>query len=159
MGITVIAVGKLKEAYWEAAAAEYAKRIGAYIRLNMIAVPDEKYRGTLSPADEALVKLREGGRMLSQVDSKDFVIALDMNGTRLTSEALASLLQASLARGVPGITFLIGGSLGLSPEALARADFRLSFSSLTFPNQLMRPLLLEQIYRAFKIMRGEPYHR
>lgn len=160
MDITIIAVGKLKEKYWEAAVAEYSRRIGAYARLNMLEALEEKPRGHAEgPAAEAIIMQREGERILSRIDSEDFVVALDRAGHRLSSEELADFLRQNMTRGVSGFTFLIGGSLGLSPETLRRANFHLSFSSFTFPHQLMRVILLEQLYRVFKIMRGEPYHK
>jgi len=157
--ITVAAVGKLKEKYWRQAAAEYIKRLAPYCRLEVCEVPDEGFAPGLGPAEEEKVKAREWLRLARCLRPGSYLVALDARGEQVSSEELASRLERMALAGQSDVTFLIGGTLGLPGEALRRADWRLSFSRLTFPHQLMRVILLEQIYRAFKIVRGEPYHR
>lgn len=159
MRATIICVGKLKEKYWRDAVAEYAKRLGRYLKLEIIELADEKAPETMSPAQEAEVKRREGERILKALKDDAFAIALAVEGSPLSSEELAAFLEKKAVEGVSHIAFLIGGSLGLSPEVMRRADFALSFSRMTFPHQMMRVILLEQVYRAERIRRGEPYHK
>ena len=159
MQIQVVCVGKLKEKYWLGAVEEYAKRLGAYARLDIREVADEKAPETLSPAEEGQVRVREGERILAALKPEAHVIALAIDGEMWTSEQFAAHLEKQAVYGGGQVAFVIGGSLGLSPAVLSRADKRLSFGRMTYPHQLMRVILLEQIYRAFKIMRGEPYHK
>lgn len=159
MRVTVICVGKLKERYWREAIAEYAKRLGRYLKLEIIELADEKAPETMSQAQEEDVKRREGERILKALKEDVFAIALAVEGEMLSSEALAGFLEKKATGGTSHIAFLIGGSLGLSPEVMQRADFSLSFSRMTFPHQMMRVILLEQIYRAERIRRNEPYHK
>ncbi|KIL36324.1 50S rRNA methyltransferase [Cohnella kolymensis] len=159
MQIQIIAVGKLKEKYWNDAIAEYSKRLGPYARLDIRELPDEKTPDSMSPAEEEQVKAREGERILAALKPDAHVVALAIDGETWTSEQLAAHLDRQAVYGGGSIAFIIGGSLGLSPAVLSRADKRLSFGRMTYPHQLMRVLLLEQIYRAFKINRGEPYHK
>jgi len=159
MKITVIGVGRLKEKYWQAAAEEYSKRLGKYVKLDIIEVPDEKAPETLSRAEEEIVKKNEGERILKSVKDVAYVIALAIEGKMLSSEELSEFLNERMVRGTGHIVFIIGGSLGLSDEVLKRADYKLSFSKMTFPHQMMRVILLEQFYRAVKIMKNEPYHK
>lgn len=159
MQIQVVAVGKLKEKYWLDAIAEYSKRLGSYARLDIRELPDEKTPDSMSPAEEEQVKAREGERILAALKADAHVVALAIDGETWTSEQLAAQLERQAVYGGGSVAFVIGGSLGLSPAVLARADKRLSFGRMTYPHQLMRVLLLEQIYRAFKINRGEPYHK
>lgn len=159
MKVTVIGVGRLKEKYWQAAIDEYSKRLSKYVKLDIIEVPDEKAPETLSPAEEAIVKKNEGERILKNIKDGAFVIALAINGKMLSSEELSDFISERMVRGVGHIVFVIGGSLGLSDEVLNRADYKLSFSKMTFPHQMMRVVLLEQFYRAVKIMKNEPYHK
>lgn len=159
MRVTVICVGRLKEKYWQEAVAEYAKRLGRYFKLDIIEVPDEKAPETMSQAQEEGVKRREGERILKALKEDAFAIALALEGEPLSSEELAAFLEKKAVGGASHIAFLIGGSLGLSPEVMRRADFALSFSRMTFPHQMMRAILLEQIYRAERIRRNEPYHK
>ena len=157
--IRIIAVGKLKERYLTEAAAEYAKRLGAYTKLETIQIPDEKCPEGAPEALREQVKNKEGSRILDNITDKEYVITLEIKGKKLTSEGFAQHLQMLQNSGKPDIVFVIGGSLGLSAEVSARADYKLSFSDMTFPHQLMRVILMEQIYRSFKIIRNEPYHK
>lgn len=158
MKISVICVGKIKEKYFIDAINEYAKRLSKYINLNIIEVNDEKCPESLSEAEEENVKIAEGSRILNKI--KDgYVVALAIDGKQMKSEELSAFISDKMVRGVSHIYFIIGGSLGLSNEVLNTADFKLSFSKMTFPHQLMRVVLLEQIYRAERIMKNEPYHK
>lgn len=159
MKVTVIGVGRLKEKYWQAAIEEYSKRLSKYVKLDIIEVADEKAPETLSAAEEEIVKRNEGARILKNIKDGDYVIALAINGKMLGSEELSEFLNERMVRGAGHIVFVIGGSLGLSKEVLDRADYKLSFSKMTFPHQMMRVILLEQFYRAVKIMKNEPYHK
>ena len=158
MKIAVIGVGKLKEKYFVMAVEEYGKRLSRYCRLELMETADEKTPDGASPAEEERIKRLEGERILKAVREEDYVIALAIQGEALSSEELAQKLQDLSIRG-RRIVFIIGGSLGLHDSVLARADMRLSFSKMTFPHQLMRVVLLEQIYRSFRIIKGEPYHK
>jgi 23S rRNA (pseudouridine1915-N3)-methyltransferase len=159
MKITILCVGKLKEEYFRAAAAEYIKRLSGHCTVCVTEIPDEKIPDRASCADEERIKQRETAGLLGKVSRRDFVIVLDLSGKQLDSPGLSGLLSRQAASGHSGFTFVIGGSLGLAPSMLERADFILSASKMTFPHQLMRIILLEQIYRAFKIARGEIYHK
>ncbi len=159
MKITLITVGKLKEKYWQDAIAEYSKRLSRYCKLEMVQVQDEKTPDGASPALEQQIKEREGERILEKLRPDTFVIALAIKGHMLDSEELAEKIEKLGVRGVSQIAFVIGGSLGLSDAVLSRADYQLSFSRMTFPHQLMRVVLLEQIYRSFRIINKEPYHK
>ncbi len=157
--ITILAVGRLKEKYLAQGQAEYLKRLSSYARVNVIEVNDESFAESLSPAALEKVKEKEGERLLGRLRPGAFLVALDLKGKMRTSAEMASLLSQLSLEGKGDITFAIGGTLGLSKKVIERADSRLSFSKMTFPHQLMRIILLEQIYRWFKIARGEPYHR
>ncbi len=159
LNIRILCVGHLKEAFWKDAVKEYEKRLSRYARVEVMEVPDEKAPEALSPAQAAQVKAREGERLLKLVREKDHLIALDVKGARMDSETFANHLRSLALAGRSGVCLLIGGSLGLSEEVLNRADLRLSFSDMTFSHQLMRPILMEQLYRAFKIISGETYHK
>jgi 23S rRNA (pseudouridine1915-N3)-methyltransferase len=159
MKITLVSVGKIKEKYFRAAIAEYVKRLGRYCKLEEIVVNDEKAPESLSESEMVQVKDAEGERILSKIKDDQFVIALAIEGKQLTSEDLASKLGDLALRGKSDVVFLIGGSLGLSEAVMRRSDLALSFSKMTFPHQLMKVVLLEQIYRAFRIQRNEPYHK
>ena len=158
MTITVLAVGKLKDRFFEEGCAEYMKRLGRYCALTVREVPDEKAPDALSPAQEEQVKEREGKRLLSLLDPKDHVIALTVTGKAYTSEALAARIGALRDQG-RNVSFLIGGSLGLSREVVSQAEEELSLSKLTLPHRLARLVLLEQLYRSFKILNHETYHK
>ncbi|AJD92967.1 50S rRNA methyltransferase [Jeotgalibacillus malaysiensis] len=159
MKIQIITVGKLKEKYLKQGIAEYTKRLGAYCNIEEIEVPDEKAPENLSEADMQIVKQKEGERILSKIGPDTHVITLEINGKQLTSEQLAKEIDKLATYGKSKIAFVIGGSLGLSDEVLKRSDFGLSFSKMTFPHQLMKLVLVEQVYRSFRINRGEPYHK
>ncbi|WP_256759573.1 23S rRNA (pseudouridine(1915)-N(3))-methyltransferase RlmH [Cohnella sp. WQ 127256] len=159
MQVQIVCVGKLKEKYWVGAIDEYSKRLGAYARLDIRELPDEKTPDSMSPAEEEQVKSREGERILAALKPDSHVVALAIDGETWTSEQLAAVMDKQAVYGGGSISFVIGGSLGLSSAVLARADKKLSFGRMTYPHQLMRVLLLEQVYRAFKINRGEPYHK
>lgn len=155
----MIAVGKIKEKFYTDAIAEYSKRLSRYCRLEVIQVADEKTPDGASEAQERQIKEKEGSRILAQIKNGAYVIALAVQGTMLSSEQLASKLNKLGVDGQSQIVLIIGGSLGLSDEVLKRADYHLSFSPMTFPHQLMRVILLEQIYRSYRIISGEPYHK
>ena len=159
MKITVSAVGKIKEKFFAEAIKEYSKRLSRYVTHNITEVEDEKTPDHASPALEAQIKQREGERLLKTLKDDAYVIALAIDGTSLDSPALARTIEKLGVQGHAHLAFLIGGSLGLAPEVLERADLKLSFSRLTFPHQLMRVILLEQIYRSFRIIKNEPYHK
>lgn len=159
MKITIIAVGKLKESYLKEAVSEYAKRLNRYAKLDIIEVPDEPAGEKISPAEEIAVLAKEGERILKYIKEGAYCIATAISGTPLTSEGLADKIAKLSVTGHSHIYFVIGGSLGLCGNVLKRADFRLSFSQMTFPHQLMRVMLVEQLYRAFRINSNEPYHK
>lgn len=159
MNVTILAVGKLKEKYWQDAIAEYSKRMKSYCNLQIIELKESPLRANPSAADEQAVKDAEGADILNKIKSSDYVITLEIKGKGLTSEQLAEKIETLGINGKSSIVFVIGGSLGLSAEVSKRADFKLSFSAMTFPHQMMRVILLEQIYRSFKINRNEAYHK
>lgn len=159
MNIKLVTVGKLKETYLKQGIEEYVKRLGAYAKVDIAEVPDEKAPENLSEAEMVAVKEKEGGRILGKISPDAYVITLEVDGKMLTSEELAKKLDDLGTYGKSKIVFVIGGSLGLSDQVKKRSDFALSFSKMTFPHQLMRLVLLEQVYRAWKIVRGEPYHK
>ncbi|MCA0756328.1 23S rRNA (pseudouridine(1915)-N(3))-methyltransferase RlmH [Paenibacillus sp. N4] len=159
MHIQIAAVGKLKEKYLVMGIAEYAKRLGPYVKLTLTEVPDEKAPETMSPAEEAQVREREGERLLAQLKPDAHVVALALEGELWSSEDLADQLDKLATYGRSHVAFVIGGSTGLAPAVLKRAQQKLSFGRMTLPHQLMRLVLVEQIYRAVKINRGEPYHK
>ena len=159
MKITIIAVGKIKEKFYTQAVAEYSKRLSRYCKLQIIEVADEKTPDAISDHETALIKDKEGERILKALDESSYVCALAIDGKAYDSPGLAGEIERLGISGISHITFIIGGSLGLSDEILRRADRKLSFSALTFPHQLMRVILLEQIYRSFRIIHHEPYHK
>ncbi len=159
MKITVIAVGKIKEKYLKDALAEYSKRLSRYCKLEIIEVADEKTPDQASEAAEDLIRAKEGERILKHIRDDMFVITLEIGGKMLTSEEFADKIETLGVQGKSSIAFVIGGSIGLGKEVLKRSDFALSFSKMTFPHQLMRVVLLEQVYRGYRIMNGEPYHK
>ena len=159
MRITIAAVGKLKEPYLRAASAEYTKRLAPYCTLQIQEVSDEGYAEGLSPVAEEKIKLVEWQKTSRLLKKGTFIIVLDLSGEQVSSRELAARIDQLALSGHSSLTFLIGGSLGLPQAAFKCADWCLSFSRLTFPHQLMRIILLEQIYRSFKISRGEPYHK
>ena len=159
MNITIISVGKIKEKFMRDAAAEYTKRLNKYCRLSFWVVSDKKAPENLSLKEEIQIKNSEGEDILKKLKDTQYVLALDILGKQLTSEELSQKIDSLALSGKSDIVFIIGGSLGLSEDVLARADFKLSFSKMTFPHQLMKVILLEQIYRSFRISKGEPYHK
>ncbi len=159
MKITVITVGKIKEKYFTDAIDEYSKRLGAYCKLEIIQVADEKTPDGASEALEMQIKDKEGERILANIKQGSFVVALAIEGTMLSSEELAAKIEKWGVSGISQIVFIIGGSLGLSKAVLDRADYKLSFSRMTFPHQMMRMVLLEQIYRSYRIINHAPYHK
>ena len=159
MNISVVSVGKIKEKYMMAGIAEYSKRLSKYCKLKLIEVPDEKAPENLSEKDMMIVKKKEGERILAKIKENTYVITLEIEGKQMTSEGFAKKIDDLMIEGISDITFVIGGSLGLSDEVMARSDFKLSFSKMTFPHQLMKMVLLEQVYRGWRIIRGEPYHK
>ncbi len=159
MDINIICIGKLKERYWEDAVKEYSKRLTPYCALKITELKEFRLRQNAGASEEEEVKYNEGQDILSHIGQKDYVITLEIKGKKMSSEQLAGKLSELGLSGKSTIDFVIGGSLGLSGEVSARSDFRLSFSDMTFPHQLMRVILLEQIYRCFKIQRNEPYHK
>lgn len=159
MKIKLIVVGKLKEKYLVSGIKEYQKRISGYTNIEVIEVADERIPDKASLAQEVMVKIKEGRKILDKIKQDDYVILLDVGGKELDSIAFSKHLEQCMINGKSTIDFVIGGSLGHGEEILQRADFRLSFSPMTFPHQLMRLILIEQIYRAFKIMKNETYHK
>lgn len=159
MKITVVCVGKIKEKYLTMAIEEYSKRLSRYCKLEIIELPDEKTPDNASPAEELQIKKKEGERILKNIKDSGFVIALAIEGKMLSSEELADKMQQLGVNGESHLVFVIGGSLGLDTEVLIRADYKLSFSKMTFPHQVMRMILLEQVYRGYRIISGEPYHK
>lgn len=159
MKITVVCVGKIKEKYFTMGIEEYSKRLSRYCKLDIIQVPDEKTPDNASEAEELMIKKKEGERILKNIKDNAYVIALAIEGKMLTSEELADKIDKLGVGGDSHIVFVIGGSLGLDEEVLKRADYKLSFSKMTFPHQMMRMVLLEQVYRGYRIINGEPYHK
>ncbi|MFJ7186460.1 23S rRNA (pseudouridine(1915)-N(3))-methyltransferase RlmH [Lysinibacillus xylanilyticus] len=159
MNITIVSVGKLKEKYLKMGIDEYVKRLGGYAKMDLIEVPDEKAPEQLSEAEMEIVKKKEGERILSKVGPDTYVIALAINGKMKTSEQMSADLESLMTYGKSKIAFVIGGSLGLHDDVLKRADEQQSFGKMTLPHQLMKLVLVEQVYRSFRIMKGEPYHK
>jgi len=159
MKITIVAVGKVKEKFYRDAIAEFEKRLSKYCKLEIVEVADEKTPDNASASQELQIKAKEGDRILSAIKDDMHVIALAIDGKQLSSTELADKIDKLGISGRSSIAFVIGGSLGLDERVLKRADFKLSFSPMTFPHQLMRVILLEQIYRAYRIIAGEPYHK
>lgn len=159
MKFTIVCVGKLKEKYWKLAVEEYTKRLGKYGKVELIEVADEKAPETMSAAQENQVKKKEGERILKSVHKDAFWCALAIDGKPMSSEEFSFYLETKMNQRISHIVFLIGGSLGLSNEVLQQANEQISFSKMTFPHQMMRVILLEQIYRAMRIMKKEPYHK
>lgn len=159
MKITLICVGKIKERYFTDAVAEYVKRLSRYAKLDIVELPDEKTPDGAGAAEERQIKAREGERILKSIRDGSYTIALAIEGKKLSSEKLADFISQKGVEGESHLTFIIGGSLGLDERVCRRADYLLSFSDMTFPHQLMRVILLEQIYRSFRIINHEPYHK
>jgi 23S rRNA (pseudouridine1915-N3)-methyltransferase len=159
MKITILTVGKIKEKYLKDAISEYTKRLSKYCKLDIVEVADEKTPDNASEVVENQIRSKEAERILKHVKEDAFVITLEINGKQLTSEELAKKIDTLGIQGHSHIIFIIGGSIGLGTEVLSRSNFALSFSKMTFPHQLMRVILLEQVYRSYRIINGEPYHK
>ena len=159
MRITLVTVGKIKEKYLRDAVAEYVKRLGKYCKLEIIEVADEKTQERASETEEMAVRSKEGERILKHVKEDAYVITLEIQGNQISSEELADKIEGLGVQGKSHVVFIIGGSIGLGMEVMKRSDYALSFSRMTFPHQLMRVILLEQIYRSFRIIQGAPYHK
>lgn len=159
MKTKIITVGKLKEKYWRQACAEYLKRLQPYTKVELIEVAEEKAKEPVHPSDVEIILQKEGKRILELIPDDSYCIVLAIKGKSLSSEQFAKHLEQLAISGKSKVTFIIGGSYGLSHEVNQRAELSLSFSSFTFPHQMMRVILLEQIYRAFKIQRNETYHK
>ena len=160
MKITILCVGKIKEKFYTAAIAEYVKRLSRYCKLEIVEVADEKTKDRASLAEEAMIKQREGDKLKRYLDGKEaYRIALAIDGAMLDSVELSEEMNRLMVRGCSHIIFVIGGSLGIADDVLSMMDYRLSFSKMTFPHQLMRVVLLEQVYRSYRIMNHEPYHK
>ena len=159
MNIRILSVGKIKEKYFRDAVDEYRKRLSRYCTVVSVQVEDEKTPDGAPAALEDQIRRTEGQRLLKNLKDDDYVIVLAIEGRMQDSVELSENINRLMLQGRSSLTFIIGGSLGLSPEVLKRADQLLSFSRMTFPHQLMQVILLEQIYRSFRIMRNEPYHK
>lgn len=159
MKISLITVGKIKEKYLKDAIAEYSKRLNKYCKLEIIEVADEKTPGNASEALEEIIRTREAERILKYVKKDAYIVTLEIQGKELSSEEFAEKIERLGIQGTSHVIFIIGGSIGLGKEVLQKSDFALSFSRMTFPHQLMRVILLEQIYRSYRIVSGEPYHK
>ncbi|MDO4805290.1 MAG: 23S rRNA (pseudouridine(1915)-N(3))-methyltransferase RlmH [Lachnospiraceae bacterium] len=159
MKITVVCVGKIKEKFYRDAVCEYLKRLSRYCKISIVECTDEKTPDGASDSEERQIKEKEGERILSRISDSDYCIALAIDGMSFSSEGFSSHFSDLMMHGKSSITFIIGGSLGLSDGVLRRADELLSFSRFTFPHQLMRVILLEQVYRSYRIMNNEPYHK
>ncbi len=159
MNITILCVGKVREAFMRDGIDEYAKRLSRYVKLTITEVPDEKTPEDASERENRKIIDTEGERLLSKIRDTDYVCALAINGKPYSSEEFSRYLSQAQIRSKGNLVFVIGGSLGLAPAVLSRADDLISFSAMTFPHQLMRMILLEQIYRGYRIMNHEPYHK
>ncbi len=159
MRITILTVGKIKEPYLREAVQEYSKRLGRYCRLEILETADEKTPDQLETAAARQVRQREGERLLKRLPADSYVITLEILGRQLSSEKFAQKIDNLAVQGISHIVFVIGGSLGLGRNIREKSDFALSFSEMTYPHQLMRVILLEQIYRSYRIINGEPYHK
>ena len=159
MNIKIIAVGKIKEKYIKEGIHEFSKRLSRYCSLKIVEVNDEKAPENLSQKEIEGIKNKEGEKILKKIPQNSYVISLVIDGEKLSSEALSERIKDLMVNGTNDITFIIGGSLGLSDDVISKSDFKISFSNMTFPHQLMRLILLEQVYRGFRIMKGEPYHK
>ena len=159
MKITILTVGKIKEKYLKDAIDEYSKRLSKYCKLEIIEVADEKTPDNASEVVEDMIRSKEAERLMKYIKEDAFVITLEINGKQLSSEELADKVEKLGVQGISHIVFVIGGSIGLGTDVLNRSNFALSFSKMTFPHQLMRVVLLEQVYRSYRIINGEPYHK
>ncbi len=159
MNVKILCVGKIKEKFYKDAVDEYVKRLSKYCSCTITEVSDEKTAENASATEIDIVKDKEGERILKHISDRDYVIALAILGKQLDSVAFSNFIEDLGIQGKSSLVFIIGGSLGLSDSVLKRADYQISFSKMTFPHQLMRVILSEQIYRAMRIMKNEPYHK
>lgn len=159
MKITILCVGKIKESFYRQAIDEYSKRLSKYCKFEVVEVADEKTPDKASETLEMQIKEKEADRILDKIKEDAYVFTLEIKGKRFTSEGFADCIQNVTVRGKSHLVFIIGGSLGLHDKVLRRSDQAISFSDMTFPHQLMRVILLEQIYRCYRILNGEPYHK
>ncbi len=159
MKISIICVGKIKEKFYQDAIAEYSKRLSRYCKLAIIEVTDEKTPDGCSAAMEEQIKVKEGDRILNSLKGDEYVISLAIEGKKMDSVTFANKIDNLGIQGISHIAFIIGGSLGLDGRVLSKSDMLLSFSDMTFPHQMMRVVLLEQVYRGYRIINGEPYHK
>lgn len=159
MNIKIVTVGKLKEKYLIQGINEYVKRLGAYAKIQLVEVPDEKAPESMSEAEMLQVKEKEGKKILAKIKDQEYVFALAIEGKNPTSEAFAQQIEQLGIQGKSQLVFVIGGSLGLSQEVMQRSNTQISFGKMTYPHQLMKLILVEQIYRAFRINTGAPYHK
>lgn len=159
MKIKIICVGKIKEKFFKDAISEYSKRLSRYCNLEILEVPDEMTPDGASESVNNMILQKEGERIKAKLKDNDYIVTLEILGDKFTSESFARKLASVTINGNSTIAFVIGGSLGLSDDVKAMSSLKLSFSDMTFPHQLMRVVLLEQIYRAFKINSNEPYHK
>ena len=159
MNITILTVGKIKEKFFKQAIDEYVKRLSGYAKVAQIEVKDEKEPNNASPKDLELIKEKEGQAIIAKIKPQQYVITLEVKGEALTSVELSQKIETLMNHGSSDIVFVIGGSNGLGQAIKQRSNYELSFSNMTYPHQLMKVVLLEQIYRAFKIMKGEAYHK
>ena len=159
MRINVVCVGKIKEKFYTQAVEEYSKRLSRYCKLDIVELADEKTPDNASEKEELQIKDKEGQLILSKIKDNMFVVAMDLNAKQMTSEEFSKFIETQGVMGNSNITFVIGGSLGLSQDVIKRANYKVCFSKMTFPHQLFRVMLLEQVYRSFRIMKNEPYHK
>ncbi len=159
MNITILCVGQIKEKYFKDAIAEYAKRLSRYCKLRIIEVADERTKENASESEQQMIRAKEGERLMKYIQDPDYCITLEITGKKMDSVAMAHTIEQLGLTGHSRIVFVIGGSIGLDDAVRQRSDLALSFSDLTFPHQLMRVILLEQIYRSFRIIHKEPYHK
>ena len=159
MNINILCVGKIKEKFYTEAIAEYKKRLSKYCKLSILEVADEKTEQNMSSAAIDVILKKEADRLKDKLKDKDYIVALDIQGDKYDSLGFSRVIDDNMLHGTGDMTFIIGGSMGLHDSVLDMAHMRLSFSDMTFPHQLMRVILLEQIYRAYKIIRNEPYHK
>ncbi len=159
MKITILAVGKIKESFYREAVMEFQKRLSRYVKLEILETPDEKTPEQALERENDRIREREGERLLKLMREDAYVIALAIKGTMMDSPAFAEKIRVLGVNGASHVIFVIGGSLGLSEAVLRRADMQLSFSKMTFPHQMMRVILMEQIYRGYRIIHHEPYHK
>ena len=159
MNIRIIAVGRIKEKYIQEGIKEFTKRLSRYCNLDIVEIDDEKAPENLSEKEMIIVKEKEGNKILGKIPQNSYVVSLVIEGKQVSSEGLAEKIEDLMINGTNDITFVIGGSLGLHNDVINRSDFKLSFSKMTFPHQMMRLILLEQVYRGFRIIKGEPYHK